>query len=386
MPGRHKQFISIFIAWLSVMSSAYGSELLGPEVGVIPFGMGRAYTAVADDWLALHYNPAGLALVNSGEFQAFDLKLGTNSDTIKSTSTYGDIQDSDKTIAGVLNSLAGKHVRVEGSNVTQVTLPHLAFGVMYDVKADVDVQNPSYPAARVRYIKDLSVPVGVAGSFGKNKDLRVGAKVAFIRRRGGTLDVPITQLTGSTGALLDQVNYLGSGWSTTLGAQYRLPSSGRTEVNLGWVWHDVGKTSFGNRSTAERPTRNEDVMTVGASVRFPIGGKQNRRLARRYGATRSTNHLTIAADYSHLNKSLDKEHLPKHLHLGMNLDLPILSLQMGINQTSLTFGLSFDVGVLRIATSTYAEELGSYAGQQKDRRYLLSIGSSFGVSGFGGRR
>ncbi|NUM89634.1 MAG: hypothetical protein HUU37_10550, partial [Bdellovibrionales bacterium] len=85
-----------------------------------------------------------------------------------------------------------------------------------------------------------------------------------------------------------------------------------------------------------------------------------------------------------INKSWEKEHFPKHLHLGMNLDLPILALQAGWNQTSITYGFSFDVGVVRVNAASYAEELGSYGGQRKDRRYMLSVGSTFGFRG--GRR
>ena len=66
----------------------------------------------------------------------------------------------------------------------------------------------------------------------------------------------------------------------------------------------------------------------------------------------------------------------------MNLDLPLLSFQLGYNQRSLTLGTSFDIGILKIAAATYGEELGSYAGQRRDRRYLLSIGSDLSFKGF----
>jgi hypothetical protein len=66
----------------------------------------------------------------------------------------------------------------------------------------------------------------------------------------------------------------------------------------------------------------------------------------------------------------------------MNLDLPVLSFQVGLNQSSLTLGTGFDIGIIRVEAATYGEELGSYAGQRRDRRYLLSIGSALGFQGF----
>jgi hypothetical protein len=66
----------------------------------------------------------------------------------------------------------------------------------------------------------------------------------------------------------------------------------------------------------------------------------------------------------------------------MNLDLPILSIQLGLNQTAFTAGMGFDLWALKVNVATYGEELGSYGGQRVDRRYLLSVGSSFGFKGF----
>lgn len=363
-------------------SAAEARELYGPEAGVIPFGMGRAYSAVADDWLALHYNPAGLALVKKVDLQIFDLKVGSNRDVVKGYQNIKKVTDSSKDLAKILNEFAGRNVMADLSNHSQITVPNLAVGVSYDVHANVDMQNTAYPQTFTRYTKDFTLSVGGAVGLGPRQALRIGAKVDFISRTGGSRILGIDEIAGSRDTIVDKFDVKGSGVGGTFGLQYRLPTPGRTDVTTSFVWHDIGKTSFGGKMAADRPTRREDNITAGLAVRFPIGGKQNRRLERRYGPARSTNHLTFAFDYSHLNLGPSQEHFPKHLHLGMNLDLPLLSLQVGLNQSSLTFGTSFDIGLIKVAAATYAEELGSYAGQRRDRRYLLSIGSSLGFKGF----
>lgn len=360
---------------------AEARELFGPEAGVVPYGMGRAYSAVADDWLALHYNPAGLALVKKVDVQAFDVKLGGSRDVIDSLETVKDL-DSDNNLAHTLNEYAGKNVMAEISNHTQITVPHFALGLSYEVHANVDLQNTAYPTTFMRYTKDFALSLGGAVGMGKRKDLRVGTRIEMIKRRGGVREVRIDEIVGNRESLVDKFSATGSGVSGTLGVQYRLPTSGRTEITTSFVWHDIGNTSFGSHGLAERPTRIDQNMVAGLALRLPIGGRKNRRLERRYGPSRSTSHLTFAFDYSHLNYSLDKEHFPKHVHLGVNLDLPLLSLQAGLNQTSLSFGTSFDIGVIRVAVATYGEELGSYGGQRRDRRYVLSIGSALGFKGF----
>jgi hypothetical protein len=369
-----KRILSVLLL-LATGRAAEARELYGPEAGVVPFGMGRAYSAVADDWLALHYNPAGLALVNQVELQLFDLRLGSNRDVVRGIGDAKTVTAS-KNIADILNQFAGKNVAAEGGNITQLTVPNFALALNYNVHANVDMQNKSYPQTFTRYNKDLTVSVGAAYGFGKRKELRVGARADFTTRTGGMRYVTLDEIAGNSSSLVSKFDAKGSGMGGTLGVQYLWATGGRTEVISSFVWQDIGKTSFGHYNELNRPTRNEDNMTIGTAIRFPIGGRQNRLRERRYGPKRSANHLTFAVDYSHLNLPTSEEHLPKHLHLGMNLDLPLLSVQLGLNQSSLTFGAAFDFGLVRVAAATYAEELGSYAGQRRDRRYLLWVARS----------
>lgn len=378
---RPGSFIAALLLLLAA-GSASARELYGPDVGVTPFGMGRAYSAIADDWLALHYNPAGLALVKKVDVQLFDLRLSSNRDVLQSYSNISNMGKSSNGLADAVNSFVGKHVMASVGNQSQITLPNFAFGFGYDVHANVDTQNSAYPTVFTRYTKDLTLMMGFAGATGPKKALRLGASLKMVNRTGGKRYLTIDELSGSKSTLKERFQDSGAGFGGTVGMQYRLPTPGRTEFTTSFVWHDIGKTSYGTSADQTRPTRTDDNLTVGFGMRLPIGGRKNRRLERRYGPDRSTSHLSFAFDYSHLNYGPNEEHLPKHLHFGMNLDLPILSLQLGLNQTSLTAGVGFDLWAVRVNMATYGEELGSYAGQRRDRRYLLSVGSSLGFKGF----
>jgi hypothetical protein len=360
--------------------SGSARELYGPEAGVVPYGMGRAYSAIADDWLALHYNPAGLAVVKGVDVQFFDFKAGSNADVVKS---YGNISNLGKSgnLADTLNDYVGKHIKGELSNHSQLTIPHGALGISYDVNANIDLQNKAYPYTWMRYTKDLSFSLGTAVGIGKRNEFRIGFRGELIRRQGSIRQFTIPEIVGSRSAIIDSFSTKGTGYSATVGMQYQLPSPGRTEITTSFVWHDIGHTSFGDPMNANRPTRIEQNIVAGVGMRIPIGGRKSRRLERRFGPSRSSSHLTFAFDYSHMNYGLSQEHLPKHIHFGMNLDLPLLSFQLGLNQTSLTGGVGVDIGVVRVAAATYGEELGSFGGQRTDRRYIVSVGSSFGFKG-----
>jgi len=64
--------VSIFIAWMILFAGlAEASQVLDPTdigIGARPIGMGRAYTAIADDASSLFTNPAGLAQKKSVKF------------------------------------------------------------------------------------------------------------------------------------------------------------------------------------------------------------------------------------------------------------------------------------------------------------------------------
>jgi hypothetical protein len=342
--------------------------------------MGRAYSAVADDWLSLYYNPAGLAMVDRVDFQLFDLKVESNRDVLNSYSLLKHLNSSSSSAASTLSGFAGKHILASASNVTQITIPYFALGVVYDAHTDLDLENLSYPITQMRYTRDLEIVAGGAVPLDPKKNLRIGASLKYIHRTGGSREVTISQIVGSSQSITSLFKQSATGFGGDFGMQYQLPVPGRIEYTSSFVWHDIGQTSFGGPAAVNPPTTIEQDMVAGLGIRFPIGGGQNRRAARRYGPKRSSSSLSLAFDYEHLNTSWNQEALVKHMHVGANLDLPLLSFQLGLNQTSLTFGSSFDIGIVRVSLATYGEEIGSYAGQHPDRRYLLSVGSAFGFS------
>lgn len=376
-PG--KAALAAFFALLASLPAGAG-ELSGPEQGVVPYGMGRAYSAVANDWLSLYYNPAGLAMVDRVDLQLFDIKLESNSDVLKSYSLLSKLKSSSSSMANSLSQFAGKHIMASASNVTQLTIPYFALGVVYDAHTDFDLENLAYPTTQMRYTRDFEVVAGGAVPLDPKKDLRVGASIKYINRTGGSRDIPISEIAGSRQAITSLFSQSATGVGGDMGVQYKLPVPGRIEYTSSFVWHDIGQTSFGGPAAKDPPTAISQDMVAGLGIRFPIGGGQNRRAERRYGPKRSSSSLSFAFDYDHLNTSWHEEALVKHMHVGTNLDLPLLSFQLGLNQSSLTFGSSFDIGVVRVSLATYGEELGDYAGQHPDRRYLLSVGSSFGFS------
>jgi hypothetical protein len=64
--------------------------------------------------------------------------------------------------------------------------------------------------------------------------------------------------------------------------------------------------------------------------------------------------------------------------LGAEYSLPFLKLQTGFYQGYFTYGVSTDVWLARIQLTSYTEEMGTYGGQQGERRYALRANLKFG--------
>jgi len=51
-----------------------------------------------------------------------------------------------------------------------------------------------------------------------------------------------------------------------------------------------------------------------------------------------------------------------------------MALRTGLYQGYYTAGADLRLTIVKLMFTTYAEEVGAYAGQDEDRRYLLSVG------------
>ena len=87
--------------------------------------------------------------------------------------------------------------------------------------------------------------------------------------------------------------------------------------------------------------------------------------------------ITPALDYRYINDSSIV--LAKKLSFGLEMELPLISVRGGFHQGYYTMGAGLDLGFFRLEAATYGEELGVYAGQQEDRRYLIEFAMELGM-------
>lgn len=327
--------------------------------GVRPLGMGNAFTALADDKNALFYNPAGLSGVSYFGMDIFNPIIEISKNGIDLASDAGDT-DFDET--GEVADLLRKHTG--DAQFFRIGLfPNAAFrvanagamiGLMGQARTDIQIRNPVWPEAHVNMIADYGA-IGGAGLDLPFPGWRLGGSLKVIGRE--SLSEVYTAADIASENFEDRIEddlQNGSGVSIDIGAIYDVPDMTMADkLSFGICAQNLPSMKMGDAQ------KIESQVNVGTAVRKTFGAYE----------------LTGTLDIHDITKNAtEHSDLAKRIHAGAEVRFPmILSLRTGLNQGYLTGGITFDFRYLRFDFATYAEEVGTHAGQKDDRRYCVQM-------------
>jgi hypothetical protein len=348
--------VLVFIVSALVTGSAWAKELHRLYSDARVMGMGGAFVALSDDACALLYNPAGLADVKA---PAFSLPLPQLEFNSHAFGMYSDASDTDFDSVQETGSFLRKNMGDTGHAslgfFPAYVRPRFAFGLLATADASVTAMNPSYPSLWI----DSTQNAGVCAGYGMpmfGGDLLVGAGAKYLFRR--SLDRGYTAPEITMGDFEDRVDddfESGSGALLDLGLIYKIGSyqvSGRKgTLQVGLSVNNLGGSNMGDASDVE------DHVDLGVSSH--IG-----------------DNLTVCLDFADIFlQTGDDDSVGKRLHLGVEYLLrPWMKLRLGLNQGYPCFGLGLESKRMRLDFASYAEEMGTYAGQDDDRRYIMRFG------------
>ena len=326
--------------------------------GVRPLGMGNAFTALADDDNALYYNPAGLAEINRLDMGILNPLVEFSKDSMD---LVDDAQDTDFDNTSEVATLLRNHIG-ENQHLRAAAAPYVGFriakvgvmiGVLAQANLDASIRNPAWPEAHLDYIQDTGV-VGGVGLKLPLSGLRLGATVKFIQRTSLDQIYSAADIAddGFEDRIEDDMN-TGSGFSLDIGALYKLPWAKFFDTDVALVLQNVPEMDFGDARDMKTQA-NFGVALSKSFAKFKLVG---------------------TFDYRDLTMSLEEDNdLAKRVHLGLEFKTPFfVSVRTGFNQGYWSYGATVDFRALRIDFASYSEEVGAYAGQRKDQRYIAQI-------------
>lgn len=376
----------LMVPWALVAAGMIPQVALGENsnwthYGLRPLGMGNAFVAVADDYNAIFYNPAGLARLKSWQGELINPSFTVSANTVNAVSDVADFATSssgDGTDA-VLSLLEGQMAK--NHHIGFGWTPHLVFngfgaGIGLDFGATMAVHRDI--SVRVDAGPQVIAPITIASNFFEDR-LSIGGSLKAVARGGVDHEFSIADISAFSGSSsesdaaaasgeqsdvkLDDFVVGGYGIGADVGLMFTPVKT--MEPTLGISIMDLGGTRYTKAdisgASVGAPDTRQQSVNVGVSVK------------------------PIASDYLYLLATADAQQInqafsyTKKLNAGVELGLlDMLRLQAGLHQGYLSAGVQFDLKfwsyrMITLRAVTYSEELGTVAGANEDRRYAAQI-------------
>jgi hypothetical protein len=345
-------------------------------------GMGGAYTAIGGRVDSLFYNPAGLSNIPKDKGWEVNILnpaagLGSNTtdfmndmqDALDTTDLNGDGATDDDQMRAVNEVLAknmGENLHLDITDFTSIgkSFDRFAFGVggLVNARLDAMAHQGFGPEGFLEVNADATYgPVG-GFSYGVTNNLFAGLSLKLLKRESLVHNFTTREFVEKQDTLdkyiTDELRTSGSAFGADAGVIYKFAQDSRFRPLLGLSIMNIGDLNFGDAGKIP--------MTINAGV------SANPQIPYFRSLVLGMDYVDIANNYSQ-----DKD-MWKRLRYGGELQLfDILPAEMavraGMYEGSPTFGVDLRLLTFMVSYVKYSEEVGAYAGQDKDERQIVQV-------------
>ncbi len=334
-------------------------------------GMGGANVAVGGESSSLFYNPAGLSALKKSEGLEVEIinLTGTVSENTISLMDEMDAATTDQATFDVLEKYQGSnnHLTVQDYSSLAYRGDSIAWsiGILAGTQLNM-VTHALGSASGLLEVQGYVLGGAILGmSYDWNDKLSVGLGAKILQGSGGKVAIPLSDLVSDN--LSDSLDDQFEDFDATtfdIGAMYDLkdiiPFGDYWKPTVGLSILNIGETKLGNYGTIPM------TVNLGYSVRpdFPL-----------------LSDWLFTIDYIDLLDAFDDEYdadMAKRWRIGAQASLfnnswVQMTGRVGMYNAAPTFGAEFRFTLVTLVYSTYAEEIGAYAGQEEDRRHTFSL-------------
>ena len=347
---------------------SWSKEIRWTHFGQRPLGMGNAYVAVADDYNALFYNPAGLARIKEWDGELINPAFEIAKATVDFTKELSTLQaGSTDGISKVLDIFQGQTGKVHHGAMYMT--PHFimrnwGLGIGMELSASLVTHsniNIEFDAG----MKSI-MPLTYAMNFLDDK-LSIGASLKFLARSGIDHSFTIQTISLFSSDSEDGVSKLfeaGYGYGLDIGMLFTPietmePTLGISIVDFGGSKFTAVNVSGSSNNNPRAPATRLPAVNTGVSIK-PI--------------MTDAMYVMAAVDAHVINRP---EHFSHKFNLGLEWGYSdIIKIQAGLKEGYATAGFQFDVGLLNMRFTSYAVDHAPIVGTHNDlveRRYALQI-------------
>jgi len=339
--------------------------------------MGDAFVAAGDDEFSIYYNPASLGNGKILEFSSINPTFSL-SNLLNDMDKFDDFPSDP---AEISERIMNTPLYLQSMGGPVLKFGSLGFGLYANMSTNFILRNAIYPQLEVDYRFDKGFILSYAHSWGrggkrskynpykKNKvsskgyRFSLGGSTKYIDRSvlvgnyslfGVRLLNAITAGSSDLSQIRSNLGYArGSAWGIDTGASF-LYSNGRSEFSFGLSILDITGTDFKRKGgTADI---NEQPMVITSGISFT--------------QKRSAFSYRLSADLHPINSGYE---FLRKLHLGGEVSLPLLDIFVGYNSGYLSYGIEFDLWLIKVTGGLYGIELGSKYREQEGSRAIVQI-------------
>lgn len=330
--------------------------------GVVPLGMGGAFTAVADDENAVFYNPAGLDNIQTSSFKILDISAEGTYPGL--SSLYNDIQNDNKSTGttqatayvNTFNSYANQSFYLQAGDYSNYTTHDFSIGLLTNnqIQATPNAAASTNNLASLAALSDTGIVVsGAYGFF--NHHLQIGGTIMGLNQMFANIpNLSVNQAENMQSTINSNLSH-GLGILGDVGAIYHFDAP--LNPTIGASVQNIGTANFGQAGTLPQ------IINAGLGIDPDIG----------FGR------LLVDVDYDDVGNYLyyTGDSLWLHTHAGIQYQFPeILTLSAGLYEGYPTFGFGLDLWAFMINGSYYTEEAGVIPGQNPN--HILALQVAFG--------
>ncbi|MES3039033.1 MAG: hypothetical protein V4736_14090 [Bdellovibrionota bacterium] len=371
----------------SAFATNYGNGIHQHYVSPRALGMGNAFVAVANDYSAIFYNPAGLARREDGELN-LSLDLAATPAAVKFSediTAASKLPEADKNqaYADLLEAQYGKTygMRVQAPSAI-LARPGWGFGIIpMDLSVDLDINNTIGPSVTPTVYADTTFALAYADDWKRIEDGRLswGVTGKFVHR--GFFSKPITLIELAVDSTLVDSSDFTEGYTidADIGFMYTpiIPNEGFVQVfrlarpTFGVVFRNVAETGFGqnfkafSRNPVGEPEKLYRTIDIGSKWEYPS-----------FWIFSGRGVLDIK-DINHPRFTMKRG-----LHAGFEFDWTVASwwrgqYRVGYSQGYISYGASALFGVFNLDAVSYGEEVGSISEARENRVYMARMSLNF---------
>jgi hypothetical protein len=346
-------------------------------------GMGGANVAIGGSFDSVFYNPAGLArMPQDGNWDVNLLGLGVayGEDTkafIDELQDAFDVPDGpdpgtdaddeqSQAVNDVLEKYRGQNMHGSISELTFLAKNSetVGFGLGFPGSFDMNVTTHQGLGSEGLMRVDAYIQYGgVLGmSYRINENVSTGIALKFLNRDGIDHNFTAREIIENEDRIEDylteDLRKEGSAFGVDAGVIYEFDEVAGIVPAVGLSVQNIGDLDFDEAGEIPMTTN----LGFAASSDVAV-----------------LDSVTVGLDYVDImNEYTEDSDIGKRLRIGAEVQLfdtmPIaMAIRTGMYQSYFTGGIDFRLGILKLAYTTYAEEIGAYAGQDEDRRHMASL-------------